>query len=259
MLALVLALALSGPPPAASRVSDGAPDARGAPVRPVALARLERGRASLVGPAGLAELNPSRASLDVCAPLYVETGPDSELDLCIDGRASLGVRGSAELEWLESERLEWALAEADELFLELRRGSARLHLPAGWQLELAPGAFYVRGGARGDFEIHVDAAGPLRVEVPSEARFPRPPLVLSAGSRVRLGAGRSVQVVAGAEHVWRDPRSLLAPGSSARREEPGSEWLAAPLPFAWPWGASAGAGSGARAPRATETGEPQQG
>lgn len=203
-----------------------------APLR--ARVSVDRGRARVASRDGLVELEPGSEHA-VRGPLHVEGTARCQFSLLWPGLASLRAVGTVSLEWIEAAALQLNLLAGGELFFELRQGEALIEIPSGWVLETGPGALYFHGLPNGTTEVHVDAAGPVQVRIPALRHWPRPPLVLGQGARIRLEPNRRFRIIGSPDRVFHDHRVLLEPGASAVPERPSAGWLLDAHPFVWPW------------------------
>ncbi len=146
---------------------------------------VERGRARLLEGDEVLSLLASSGRREIRGPVHVELGPRSEVVIAWRGRMSLNVRGPAAL-WIAADpnplepRVELFFCAAADL--EVRRGTLRVALAGGLELEARRSAAALVELAQGALEIFHRGGEPLRLRGPS----PETTRTLASGSRTRL-------------------------------------------------------------------------
>jgi hypothetical protein len=130
------------------------------------------------------------------------------------GRASLELSGPCEVEWKPYEangELKWSFQHVTTAMIETRRAPLSITLGTDWNVSIPPGAFTLRGLAKGEFEILQQAGAPAIYQWEGSKEYTRPAQRGLIGRPVRLG-----------------------PRPRASREDQ-SAHLDGRLEWAWPW------------------------
>lgn len=133
---------------------------------------------------------------------HVEVGAGSEVMLSWPGRASVHLWGPAALQWspragaagaprsdlptFPEDGLEWRIFDLAWADVEVRRGEHLVHLPGGWRMDCAVGAWHLRGLPGGPLELRHHAGTPMVLTWHGDASQARPPVTVYSGSSLRI-------------------------------------------------------------------------
>lgn len=158
------------------------------PAQP-ALVEVKQGRARVVREGETLQLSSLDPATVARGPAHLEVTAGSVVFVTWRGLATLRFEGPAAFQWAAETaggELDWRAVDVAALDAEVRRGTARLELPMGWQADFRAGAYHVSSLADGGTRVVHSAGEDLRIRWIGEHGPARPPAFLRAGQSVRL-------------------------------------------------------------------------